>query len=123
MRMDNKYTFDKPLFASRIKQARKNRDLTQEALASLLNINVNTLAKCESPKNKLTFSYTNLIELVNVLDIDVNYLFRVDGGTAPQSQSADELHALVDGLTEREQSIVFSLVKALTDNREKQTNS
>ena len=115
--MDNKYTFDKKIFAERIKQARKSRNLTQEALSSLLNINVNTLAKCESPKNKLTLSYTNLIELVNILDIDVNFLFRTEQSNEEYNHSIEELNSLIDKLSENEKVIVLNLIHSLIDNR------
>jgi len=115
--MDKKYTFDKRIFAKRIKEARKNRNLTQEALSSLLNINVNTLAKCESPKNKLTLSYTNLIELVNILDIDVNFLFRTEQNNEKYSHSIEELHTTIDKLSEKEKIIVLNLIHSLIDNR------
>jgi transcriptional regulator with XRE-family HTH domain len=115
--MDKKYIFDKAIFADRIRQARKSRNLTQEALSTLLNVNVNTLAKCESPKNKLTFSYTNMIELVNILDIDVNYLFRVDSNSVSPLVAGEDIHTLIDHLTEREKRIALSLVRALLCNR------
>lgn len=115
--MDNKYMFDKGIFAERIKQARKSRNLTQEALSSLLNINVNTLAKCESPKNKLTLSYTNLIELVNVLDIDVNFLFRARQSNEKYNQSMEELNVTIEKLSDKEKNIVLNLIHSLIDNR------
>ena len=115
--MDKKYTFDKQIFAERIKEARKSRNLTQEALSSLLNINVNTLAKCESPKNKLTLSYTNLIELVNILDIDVNFLFRTEQSNKEYSQSIEELNTTIGKLSEKEKNIVLSLIHSLIENR------
>lgn len=115
--MDKKYTFDKKIFAERIKTARKNRNLTQEALSALLNVNVNTVAKWESPKSKLTLSYTNLIELANILDIDIDYLFRtqIEQTNIRRAQSFDEL---VGELTDNEKNIVSNLVHSLIENRQ-----
>ena len=116
--MDNKYTFDKRIFAERIKQARKKQNLTQEALSDRLNINVNTLAKCESPKNKLTLSYTNLIELVNALEIDVNFLFRTEEAERELISTEQRLTDLIRGLTDKEKNIAHSLINSLIENRE-----
>jgi transcriptional regulator with XRE-family HTH domain len=116
--LDNQYIFDKKVFAERIKQARKKRNLTQEALSSLLNINVNTLAKCESSRNKLTLSYTNLIELVNILDIDVNYIFMSEQAEEKRKRTTQELTDLIEGLTDKEKNVVLTLIRSLIENRE-----
>ena len=115
--MDYKYKFDKMVFAARIKQARKNKALTQEVLSSLLNVNVNTIAKCESAKSKLTLSYTNLIELVNVLEIDVNYLFETEYGEEQRSRAAADINSLLLELTEKERTVVSGLARSLIENR------
>ena len=114
--MEKRYTFDKKIFAERLKKARKDRNLTQEALSALLNVNVNTLAKWESPNNKLTLSYTNLIELVNILGIDIDFLFRTRIGKdhAPNPQSFNDL---IGELTNKEKAIVFNLIHSLFENR------
>jgi transcriptional regulator with XRE-family HTH domain len=114
--MSKKYKFDKKILSERIKQARKNRNLTQEELSELLNINVITLAKWESPNNKLTMSYTNLIELVNILDIDFNLLFRVRIDK-DDDITTNNINYLIDELSDKEKSIVFNLIHSLINNR------
>lgn len=114
--MDKLYKFDKAIFAERIKTARKKQNLTQEALSDLLNVNTNTLAKWESPRNKLTLSYTNLIELVNTLKIDVNYLFRAEPNKEEHTKIAETID-LFDTLTDKEKNIVSNLIHSLIENR------
>ena len=114
--MERRYTFDKKVFAERLKKARKDRSLTQEALADVLNVNVNTLAKWESPNNKLTLSYTNLMELANVLDIEIDYLFRTRANK-DSAQSPQNFNALIEELTDKERSVVFNLIHSLIEIR------
>lgn len=113
-----KYIFDKKLFGKRIKDARIKKQLTQEQLAVLMNINTNTIAKVENPNNKLTMSYVNLIELVNILDIDINCLFKNEEFQNSSNSNMDKnLINLIDSLTDKEKNIILTLAKSLIQNR------
>lgn len=114
----NKYVFDKKLFGRRIKFARKRKNLTQEQLSDILNINPNTLARVESENNKLTLSYTNLIELANTLDLNIEYLFLSEKFETLQDKNIETLNELILKLTDKEKNIVTALIKALLNNRD-----
>lgn len=113
----DKYIFDKKLYARRIKAARKRKNLTQEQLSDILNMNPNTIARVESENNKLTLSYVNLIALANTIDLNIDYLFLSEEFEASQEKNIVALNELILNLTDKERNIVMICIKALIDNR------
>lgn len=63
-------------FQERLRQARINKNLTQEQLASLIGVAKSTLNGYE--KNNREPDFSKIKKLIRVLEVDANYLFEVD---------------------------------------------
>ncbi len=64
----------KELFGKRIKELRKEKNLTQEQLAEMINIDTRNIVKIE---NAQTFPRIQTLEkIVEVLDVDISDIFR-----------------------------------------------
>lgn len=74
---------------SRLKEARKNKGLTQEALAALVNVSKGAIGNYESgvssPKDSI------LIDLMRVLDVDANFLYQDLAPSSPDLTSDERL--------------------------------
>ncbi len=110
----------------RIRQRRTLLGLTQEQLATALDISYQQVQKYETGSNRV--SAGRLYEIAKHLEVEVAYFF---DGLEPTSQSAPLPHGgrnratieLVRNFTEIEDPIVrnavSSLVKSLTDRRDR----
>jgi len=66
----------KKLFGKRIKELRKERNLTQEEFAELINIDPRNLIKIE---NAQTFPRIQTLEnMIDVLDVSVSDIFNIE---------------------------------------------
>lgn len=64
-------------FSSRLKEARKAKNLTQKELANLLGCGKNTISGYESVgKNHRDPSVATIAKLMEILEVDANYLFQ-----------------------------------------------
>ncbi|MCR5769391.1 MAG: helix-turn-helix domain-containing protein [Lachnospiraceae bacterium] len=71
--LDFNNTKDRALFADRIKQARKNKGVTQQTLADMIGVKRETVTQWEKGNNLP--DYGILSKLCEALDIDYGYLF------------------------------------------------
>ncbi|MCL2386048.1 MAG: helix-turn-helix domain-containing protein [Defluviitaleaceae bacterium] len=120
MSNQHKFVFDKDLIKSRIRELRKLRNLTQEQAAELIDLkDSNSWAKVESYKSSLSLSFDNLIRIVNMFDVDVNYFFRsLDVAEIETSHTETLIYATVKDFTEKEKQLALSLIAAIRANRE-----
>ena len=120
MNNQDKYIFDKDLIKDRIRELRKLRRLTQEQAAELIELkDSNSWAKIESYKSSLSLSFDNLIRIVNMFDVDVNYFFRSQEATQEDiSQTETLIIATLKDFTEKEKQLVLSIITAIRANKE-----
>ena len=99
-----------------IRAARKNREWTQEELASKVDISYRSLQDIEN--NKRNVSYDVLAKLIQALDISANHLFsqkKIDTNmTVEHSQFIHDFSTA----TEREQQLVMDMMKSLIRTRD-----
>ena len=82
-------------FETRLKELRTQKDLSQKALADLLFVSQQTVAKWETAKS--TPNPDTLAKLSEIFDVPVGYLIGADQlKTEPSSKSSPILNELVD---------------------------
>jgi|GraSoiStandDraft_36_1057302.scaffolds.fasta_scaffold2526361_1 transcriptional regulator with XRE-family HTH domain len=64
-------------FGKRLRYFRRDRDLTQEQLAELVDLSVNFISMLE--KGEAAPSFDTITKLTNALNVDVGELFKFDG--------------------------------------------
>lgn len=74
--MENSYILDYKLLGKRIKQARKMKTLSQNALAEKTGLTPNFIAKIEG--NNTSISLKTLVNIANALEISLDYLMLND---------------------------------------------
>jgi len=74
--MENSYTLDYKLLGKRIKQVRKMKTLSQNALAEKAGLTPNFIAKIEG--NNTSISLKTLVNIANALEISLDYLMLND---------------------------------------------
>lgn len=114
--MECKYTLDYPLIAKRIKEARKFAGLTQEQLAEKIDISTNAVAKLEN--NLMTAKLQTLINIVNVLNVDINYLFLPEERTDENASRDLFLDSLIQGLSSAEKDFMIHVINGLKHVRD-----
>lgn len=91
--------FDSIEFGQRLKKARKERGLTQEQLASILNITTNHLGKIELGKREVSIDV--LFELSEILDVSIDVLVKGKKHFSAQTlHLIGQMRAFIDQLEE-----------------------
>ncbi|MDD2979983.1 MAG: helix-turn-helix transcriptional regulator [Hespellia sp.] len=92
----------------RISKLRGNKKLSQEELASIINVTRETLARLETAKRKP--SLDTIVEIANALEVSVDDLL-VDSLKHSSSTADTELHKLLLECNQVEEEILVELVK------------
>ena len=98
----------KILFGKKLKQLRKERGLTQEKLAELLDLETGTIGMIEIGKRATSFE--TLEKIAKTLDIKYSELFDIKIAKTPNALQAIILDEL-DGLEEKELEHILNYVK------------
>jgi len=117
----DKFVFDKDLVKDRIRELRKLRNLTQEQASELIGMkDSNSWAKLESHKGTLALSFDNLIRIVNLFDIDVNYIFRNNETAEQEKERHTEtlVVSMMKDLSEKDKQLILSIVSLFRQNRD-----
>lgn len=97
---------------SRLKEARKKKDLTQEELADLLNCTSSYISHLENGRDKLTLS--TMIRLMEILDIGPNQLLidviRVCNSDIVENPSLEEMFKKISTLNEENLRVLNKIV-------------
>ena len=110
--MERKYKLDYQMIAKRIKAARRAAQLTQAELAEKINISTNAVAKLET--NLMSVSLQTLINIANVLDIDMNYLFSGNIAINGNDENTDIfLESLIANLSMRDKAFIIHTINGL----------
>ena len=110
--MEYKYKLDYKAISKKIKDARKISNLTQAELAEKINVSTNAVAKLET--NLMTVSLQTLINIVNVLNIDINFLL-LDEKTADREKTSRDmfLDSLISNLSQKDKDLIIHIVNGL----------
>ena len=104
-------TIDYPLIGARIRTARKEKALTQEALAEVLGVSVGYVSQVERGVTKISLDL--LGSLSGILGKDLSY-FVSQAGTANQGYLQSELSKEAEGLSDRDKRILRELIRLLS---------
>ena len=96
--------FDQAAFGCRLKETRKERGLTQEQLAEVLNISTPHLGNIEIGKRGISIDL--LVEVSDVLNVSVDFLIR---GTDSPTQQIKPLLAQIRELLTQVESLSENL--------------
>ena len=105
--MDN---LDFALIGKRIKEVRTDRQLTQEYLAKVTDVNVSHISNIET--NKVKVSLTLLVQICNALGVTVDYLLENEYHN-PTSVIEKELLNMVKGMKKEKQETLLRIAKVL----------
>ena len=110
--MEYRYKLDHQNIAKRIKAARKLANLTQAELAEKIDISTNAVAKLEN--NLMTASLQTLLNIANVLNIDINYLFLDEEQANDGEVNIDAfLDSLIHSLSQKDKEFIIHIVNGL----------
>ena len=94
----------------RIKEVRTDRQLTQEYLAKVTDVNVSHISNIET--NKVKVSLTLLVQICNALGVTVDYLLENEYHN-PTSVIEKELLNMVKGMKKEKQETLLRIAKVL----------
>lgn len=109
-------TYTSKNIGNRIRQCRKEHNLTQEQLSEKINIAPNYLGQIENGKRGVNL--TNLINIANTLNITFDYLMS-DVNSAAIGESDDlkkQWLALIHNRSPKEQQLLIKIVADLSRN-------
>lgn len=110
--MEYRYNLDYQVISSRIKQARKNANITQAQLAEKINISTNAVAKLET--NLMTASLQTLINIANELNLDINYLLLDEAKMNPEMTNIDiYLDSLINTMSQIDKEFMIHVINGL----------
>lgn len=103
-------------FGNKVQKLRKNKRISQEELAKLVEVSPNHLSKIEN--NKLIPYADTIKKISHILDVSIDYLLLDD---APQNTNINKLNDAelvdlvfqMDGLSEEDKDTAKKLIKAL----------
>jgi len=96
-----------PVFASRLRAARKQRNLKQAELAQRIGLRPSAISNFEAGGRTPTFH--NLRKLADTLEVTTDYLMGREGG--------DTLYRGLGRLSDEERDIANSFIKTLLDRQ------
>lgn len=105
--MDN---LDFALIGKRIKEVRTDRQLTQEYLAKVTDVNVSHISNIET--NKVKVSLTLLVSICNAMNVTVDYILGNEYN-APTTAFETELLNTVDKLDTSKKEQLLRIAKVL----------
>ena len=106
----DKYKLDYTALAERIKQARKERGISQSKLAELAGLSTNTIGKLEI--SYTTVSLKTILTIANVLEVDINFLV---SDTPPDTKQANDLfiESLLKDFTDKDKQFLIQIITAI----------
>jgi len=107
------YDFSK--LGQAIKRARKNKRLTREKFAEIIDLSPRYIMSIENKGQHP--SLQKFYELVTMFNISVDEYFFPDAGEN-KTTSRRELDAIIDSLDERDIKIVMATARAIQENKE-----
>ena len=113
---------------NRIRELRKNRGMTQEELANVLNVQRAMISKYENEQAEL--SRTLLEKLSNTFGVSIDYIVNNPNAnlmpqenSAPHAEKGSELVAMSKNLDDNNYKTVVNFIKLLAENAERSKKS
>lgn len=105
---------DYKLIGSRIKVARKRKDMTQEMLAERLDVSVGYVSQVERGITKISLDL--LASISDILECDIAELVRASSTTS-ENYLSREITQNYDKLSNKERKLVDGIIKLILENR------
>ena len=96
--------------ATRLKNIRQDRDLTQKEIADILKIDIKTYNRVENNRGQL--SMQNIVALAAYYKVTTDYLLGVTNTPEPQTQiNKEQLYKAFSKASANEKSAIIALLK------------
>ena len=102
---------DQKLFGKRIKELRKQRNLTQEELSEKLGVFQKQIGNIETGTTFTTMA--NLAKLAEVFDVDIKDLFEFDH-QKPREEMVEEINDLMAVSSDEKLKTIYRIIKDIT---------
>lgn len=100
----------KKLIGRRIKEIRLSKNITQQQLAEMIDIDQRSMSAIECGTN---FPTKNLLKIANSLGVELKELFDYEHLEIDDSQKINQISKLLHNLSSNDLNIVYRLVKNL----------
>ncbi len=100
----------KKLLGRRIKEIRLSKNITQQQLAEMIDIDQRSMSAIECGTN---FPTKNLLKIANSLGVELKELFDYEHLEIDDSQKINQISKLLYNLSSHDLNIVYRLVKNL----------
>ncbi len=102
---------EQKLFGKRIKELRKQRNLTQEELSEKLGVFQKQIGNIETGTTFTTM--TNIVKLAQVFDVDIKDLFEFNH-QKPRVEIIKEIEDLIANSSDKQLKTIYRIVKDIT---------
>lgn len=99
---------EQKLFGKRIKELRKQRNLTQEELSEKLGVFQKQIGNIETGTTFTTM--TNIVKLAQVFDVDIKDLFEFNH-QKPRAEIIKEIEDLITNSSDKQLKTIYRIVK------------
>lgn len=100
----------KKLLGSRIKEIRNSKNITQQRLAEMVDIDQRSLSAIECGTN---FPTRSLFKIANALDVELKDLFDYGHFELNSTEKIKKISKLMENLSPRDLDIIYRLVKSM----------
>lgn len=100
----------KKLLGRRIKEIRQSKNITQQQLAELIDIDQRSLSAIECGTN---FPTKNLIKIANALNIELKELFDYQHFEFDDNEKIQQIYSIIKKMNSHDLNIIYRLVKMM----------
>ncbi len=108
------------MFADRIKEARKQKKISQEKLSEMLNVSQSAISSYESGARKPDIDF--LPQIAKALDVSVSYLLGRDeeqpqAALSPADRQRRDVEAMLRAMSDADLEKVYDYVRFVAQNK------
>ena len=107
------------MFADRLKEARKQKKLSQEKLSEMLNVSQSAISSYESGARKPDIDF--LPQIAKALDVSVSYLLGRDEqpqtSPSPADRQRQDVEAMLRAMSETDLEKVYDYARFITRDK------
>jgi len=104
---------DMRALGQRLRDERKRRNFTQEALAEIIGVTPAFIGHIE--RGERSFSFETLVKLCNALGVTIDYLL-ADTLSPKDDDVTDEIRALLRDKTTRQKGVILDIMRTVCRN-------